>query len=278
MRIEDCIVRVERRTGGGCLDLAIVFAQQFVGPIFRLLLTFAVPSCLLTWWLTIDSTDMLLIAIPIFCMFSSLMSATLIATVGPQVFGVPLSTGTGLRSLWERIFGFLFLTGVVRVAQIACAACLFVPALVATAMVGHLHEVLFLERTAVRDVFQRLNTLGKGGGFSRNLSRLVGLIAFWVIGSGGLFILIDQLSAWVFNTPIFRGTMITGEDWLEAFSSAIVDDQAVILLLQVAVWLPFPIVRLAWFFCYLDQRIRNECWDLDLQFQMESARLEGRSA
>jgi hypothetical protein len=43
MRIEDCIVRVERRTGGGCLDLAIVFTQRFIRPILRLLLTFAVP-------------------------------------------------------------------------------------------------------------------------------------------------------------------------------------------------------------------------------------------
>ena len=277
MRIEDCIVRVERRTGGGCLDLAIIFARQFAGPILRLLLTFAVPSCLITWWLTIDSTDMLLIAVPIFFIFSSLMSATLIATVGPQVFGVPLSTRTGLRSVWERIFGFLFLTGVVRAAQGVCAACLVVPALLPTAMLGHLTEVLFLERTAVGDVVRRLNILGKGGGFSRNLSRLVGLIAFWAIGSAGLLILIDQLSAWVFNTPIFRGTMITGEDGLEAFWAAMVDDPAVILLLQVAVWIPFPIVRLAWFFCYLDQRIRNECWDLHLQFQMESARLEGPS-
>jgi hypothetical protein len=34
------------------------------------------------------------------------------------------------------------------------------------------------------------------------------------------------------------------------------------------------VIRLAWFFCYLDQRIRNECWDLQLQYRAEAARLE----
>ena len=68
--------------------------------------------------------------------------------------------------------------------------------------------------------------------------------------------------------------MIDGEAWFDAFAASIVDDRAVIVLLQVALWIPFPIVRLAWFFCYLDQRIRNEFWDLDLQFREEAVRLQ----
>ena len=54
----------------------------------------------------------------------------------------------------------------------------------------------------------------------------------------------------------------------------ILDDPAFLTALQLALWLPYPVVRLAWFFCYLDQRIRNECWDLQLQYRVEAARLE----
>jgi len=278
MRIEDCIVAVERRTGGGCLDLAIVFTQQFIGPIFRLFVTFAVPSCAITWWLTSGGTDMLLVAVPVFLFFSSLMSAALIATVGPQVFGVPLSTRNGLTAIRKRFFSFVIFTVLVRIAQGALASCLILPAIFPTAMLGHLYEVLFLERTPAKEVSRRLSNLGKGGGYSRNLSRLVGLLCFWAICSVGLFIFINQLAGWIFNVEIFQGSMIAGEDSFDAFAASIVDDQAVILLLQVAVWIPYPVVRLAWFFCYLDQRIRNECWDLDLQFRVEAARMEEQPA
>ena len=48
--------------------------------------------------------------------------------------------------------------------------------------------------------------------------------------------------------------------------------------IQFTIWLPYPVIRLAWFFCYLDQRIRNECWDLQLQFRAEAARLEELAA
>lgn len=278
MRIEDCIVRVERRTGGGCLDLAIVFTQQFFGPIVRLLITFAVPCCALTWWLAEDRTDLLFMSVSLFVIFSSLMSATLIATVGPQVFGVPLSTSSGVNAVRQRLFAFLTLTVLARIIQGVLSFCLIIPAILPTAILGHLNEVLFLEKTPLNSVGRRLTHLIRGSGFSRNLSRLFGLITFWAICSLGLFVLIDQLAAWIFNVQIFKGTMIDGEDWLDAFAASIADDRNVILLAQIAVWIPFPIVRLAWFFCYLDQRIRNECWDLDLQFRLEANRLEEPAA
>lgn len=278
MRIEDCIVRVERRNGGGCLDLAIVFTQQFFKPIARLLFTFAVPCCALTWWLADGRTDLLFLAVSMFAIFSSLMSATLIATVGPQVFGVPLSTSGGIRAVRRRLFSFLTLTVLVRIVQGALSFCFVLPAVLPTAVLGHLNEVLFLEKTPLNGVGRRLTHLIRGNGFSRNLSRLFGLLMFWAICSLGLFVLIDQLAALVFNIRIFKGSMINGEDWVHAFMASIMDDRAVVLLAQIAVWIPFPIIRLAWFFCYLDQRIRNECWDLDLQFRAEAARLEEQPA
>ena len=51
MKVEDCIVAVERRRLGGCIDLAFVFVRTYALPIGILTLTFAVPCCLLTWLL-----------------------------------------------------------------------------------------------------------------------------------------------------------------------------------------------------------------------------------
>ena len=63
-------------------------------------------------------------------------------------------------------------------------------------------------------------------------------------------------------------------DGRDVFLQLTHDDPAFLTTIQLALWLPYPVIRLAWFFCYLDQRIRNECWDLQLQYRAEAARLE----
>jgi hypothetical protein len=79
----------------------------------------------------------------------------------------------------------------------------------------------------------------------------------------------------VFNRPIFFAIMFeASRDGRDVFLGLTHDDPAFLTTIQLALWLPYPVIRLAWFFCYLDQRIRNECWDLQLQYRAEAARLE----
>lgn len=275
MRVEDCIVSVERRTTGGCIDLAFVFARQFIVPLSILTLCFAVPSTLLVWLIgTSMRHDVFLPAMFVFAFFTMLMSGALVATVGPQVFGVPISTKAALKGLLSRFLAYVFLGILAR----ATGFCMVVPLLFVMAWCGHLPEVMFLERTPLNQVTQRLSWLSKGGGYSRNLGRIISIGCFWFLFSVGLFLVIDLLSGWVFNTPIFFGSIAPGPDRTEAFLNLVVDDPLLVTFMQICFWLTYPIVRLAWFFCYLDQRIRNECWDLELQFRIESVRLQEQMA
>ncbi len=75
MKVEECIVTVERRSTGGCLDLAFVFAREFSGPLFRLWLICALPSCVLVWLLASVSAGMLIWSMVIFLFFSSVFSS-----------------------------------------------------------------------------------------------------------------------------------------------------------------------------------------------------------
>lgn len=50
-------------------------------------------------------------------------------------------------------------------------------------------------------------------------------------------------------------------------------DPKVVTVLMGVLWLVYPLARMAWFFCYLDQRIRNECWDVELDFRRDARRL-----
>jgi hypothetical protein len=46
-------------------------------------------------------------------------------------------------------------------------------------------------------------------------------------------------------------------------------------VLVSVLWIVYPVIRLAWMFCYLDVRIRKEGWDLEIDFRVEARRLEG---
>ncbi|MFO0977197.1 MAG: hypothetical protein U0996_12415 [Planctomycetaceae bacterium] len=268
MKVEDCIVVVERRSLGGCIDLAFVFAREFAGPLFRLWALCAIPSCLTILLFASLSTDLLIISVLVFMFFSAVFNALLVSSMGPQVFGVPISLSQAAKSWRKRLISWFFLTAFSRLAQ--CIGFVFV-----TAYVGHLPEVLLLEQSKVNGVTSRLSWLCGGGGFGRNLGRVIGLSAFWAGMTVGLFLLIDFLSTTLLNYPILasrRGA--TSVDQSTLMAQLFLDDARVHVVLQLALWLPYPMIRLAWFFCYLDQRIRNECWDLQVQFRAEAARLE----
>lgn len=275
MKVEDCIVAVERRTVGGCLDLAFLFTRQFAVPICRLTLVFAVPGCLLVAGLASVTTDMLIPSILIFSFFHAWFAGALVAAVGPQVFGVRISTRVALRSLLQRFWSFGLLTALARGMQLLTAFCVVIPSVFITAWCGHLPEVMILEKTPMPQVMSRLSWLAAGGGYSRNLGRVLGLLAFWALLSFGLFVLIDFLADVLFHVQIVPGRIASfAPDASQRLQSAAFDDPLVLTTLQIALWLPAPVIRVAWFFCYLDQRIRNECWDLDLQFRVEALRLE----
>jgi len=275
MRVEDCLVTVERRSAGGCIDLAFVFTRQFFVPIYRLMLLFAVPNCIIAWWLTSMATDMLIPNLILFSIFSAFFGGALVAAIGPQVFGVPISIRAAVRGLRQHIFTYGLMMGVARVFQLLTSFCVILPSILVTSWCGHIAEVVVLEKTPLPNVTSRLSWLAAGGGYGRNLSRVATLLVFWALLSGGLLVLIDVLALMLFNVPIFLGQLsVATPDTDRLLASVLLDDPKVQLTICVALWLPYPIIRVAWFFCYLDQRIRNECWDLDLQFRVEAIRLE----
>jgi hypothetical protein len=275
MKVEECIVTVERRSMGGCLDLAFVFAREFSGPLFRLWLICAVPSCVLVWLLASVSAGMLLWSLVIFLFFSSVFSALLVACIGPQVFGVPISVRASLKAWRKRFWGWLLLSFVLRMMQVIIGICVVFPAIFVTAYGGHMPEVLLLEQAHVNNVTKRLSWLAGGGGYARNLGRLLGLMIFWFVMSFGLFLIIDFLATSLFNVPIFFKIAVNSSRAIgDVLSQLLYDDPKVLTVIQLTIWLPYPVIRLAWFFCYLDQRTRNECWDLQLQFRAEATRLE----
>ena len=282
MRVEDCIVTVERRTLGGCVDLAFVFARELFGPLFRLLLVCAVPCIAIVWLLTSRLTLQLIPCILVTMFFTGVFSSLLVSCMGPQVFGVPISVRSAVRVWRRRFWVWLILTGIMRLFQALSGFCFVIPSVFVTAFAAYVPEVLFLEQAPASKVTTRLNWLAGGGGYSRSLGRSAALTLSWWLMGLSLFVLIDFLSTMLLNMPILvsRVTFRSSDpgdqiaETFEAWFQMVGDDPRVAIATQLAIWLPYPVIRLAWFFCYLDQRIRNECWDLQLQCRIEASRLE----
>jgi hypothetical protein len=119
----------------------------------------------------------------------------------------------------------------------------------------------------------RLLRASGGDLFVRSLG--IGFFVFAVTVS--LFLLADY-AANLFNMPIFIGRIA---DSLPSYGSGngfpmtsiaadafylLGKDPRVLTALTAATLLVYPIGRLAWFFCYVDVRVRRDLWDAELEF------------
>lgn len=273
MRVEDCIVDVKCRGAAGCIDLACVFQRRFVGPIINLLLIFAVPS-LVIGWLILQYRDFSLVwMLLVWSFFSSLFCGALIAGIGPQVFGQPFRVNEALQSLRRRLPLYFVWVLLIRILQVFLSLCFVLPATLIAPFTGFLAEVMFLEQTPAGKIYSRMSALSKNY-FTSLLIRYWLVLIFVVILVAGLFTSIFFLGTFLFNLPGLADRLDRrAEDPISLLISLFSDPFAGTVL-QACFWCVTPLARLAWFFMYLDSRIRRECWDLDVAFQIEARRLE----
>ena len=275
MQVEDCIVNVERRSAGGCIDLAFAFTRQFAAPIYRLLLWFLIPSALIYWFTFSQFENQIGWASVIFLVFAPFFSAALVAGMGPQVFGVPFESRKALNSVLKRSFGYGVLMLVLRIFQVLTGFCFVLPSLFVSAAYGHIAEVMLLEQSKVNEVTGRLYWLCGGGGLGRYCLHLIYFGFYWFVSAVGVFLIFDFLSSTLFSQNILFGRIVGSPDIFQAIADLLIRDSSVTLVFFISAWLTYPIIRLAWFFSYLDNRIRSECWDIEVKFRQEAIRLRG---
>ena len=108
--------------------------------------------------------------------------------------------------------------------------------------------------------------------------------AVWMAQFGCLiwavvFITIDAAASLIFRTPIFLGRLgkvpsgAEAETYFKLAWELLVNDPLVLATLTSTALLIYVINRLAWFFCYIDIRVRRDCWDLELQIARATRRL-----
>lgn len=272
MRIEAATIVIEPRSVGACLDLAVLFYRRHAREILKLTLVFALPATLLCYRIAHRSDSGLFWGGVVFFFLSPFLGAALVVGAGRGVFGEPFEAGSALRAVGARLGRLLAAVLISRAVIVLCGAlCVGIPGLFPAVYYGFLPELLLLEDLKGRRARQRLSDIVRRTYVDLTV-RALSILAFMTAMVLSLFTLLDQASGILLGLPILFGRASGALFW-EEMRALVFYDPWVLSVLSVTAWLVYPLARLAWFFCYLDVRIRKEGWDVELDFRSEAERL-----
>lgn len=276
MKLDGAIFSIERRTVGGCIDLAVVFLREHFFGVLRLLAWFAVPSIALTWWLVARSDWTLAGCLFLFALQSPVFGAALVGAAGHRVFGDRFSARNGIMLLLKRLPLILVLTLLARLFSMAGMFFLLFPGYMIATRYGFLAEILLLESCPGKRCETRLSDL-LNQTFRRLVGRLLAIVLFYIVVVIALFMVVDLASGTLLGIPILSGRVSGLAYFVDEVMTLLTRDPRVTTTLVAVLWFVYPITRLAWMFCYLDNRIEKEGWDVELNFRVEAHRLEAAS-
>jgi hypothetical protein len=131
---------------------------------------------------------------------------------------------------------------------------------------------------------RRTNELLKGE-IGDLFQRSAGLVVFCGLLWFVLLVTVDFASARLLGIPILWGRVTVDTSYLGGFMESVPylmdflwSDPVVVTAALACALYAYVIGRLAWFFCYIDVRVRRDCWDMELAILQEARRLETAGA
>ena len=273
MKLDGAIFPIERRSIGACIDLATVFYRVHARSLLALSLCFGIPAVALSYWVSRETELGMFWSLLAFYAASPFLGAGIVYGAGRRLFGDSFSAGICLWGILTRLIALTFSFAIVRVAMVLAFFFFFFPAWLLGTQYGFLSETLLLEDAPFSKVSRRLAELTRGG-FGMLAWRLLVIIFFAAVMGSSFFMMFDLLSRAIVGWPILTGRISSSLYVFDEIGTLLASDPRVVATVQAVLWLVYPLARLAWFFCYLDARIRKECWDLELDFRVEAKRLE----
>lgn len=277
MRFEQATIALEPRTIGNCFDLAVAFCGRQLGPLLRLWAIFAVPTAGLVYFVCRESELGFSLAAAMAFLVSGPYGVMLVDGAAASVFGEPFTLRQVNQQLQHGGWGTAARVLLMRPAIAVGLACCIVPGVLLGVQFGflaekralaHLHQQRHDRRT------EELVRLEFGDLVLRGMLMFACGLGFWVV----LFLTVDVASHLLFGVPIYLGRLAELSRGEYAEFGELVwftwSDPLVLSVATATALLIYPICRLAWFFGYIDLRVRRDCWDLELEFLQEAGRLE----
>ena len=280
MRFDRVAIPLVPRSTANCIDLAVCFARQHLAPIAGLWAIVALPTCALVYVLVDRYEFQMPLALLVFLLATSPLGVLIMAGAAPSAFGEPFTfRGTWSRLGWRGTV--LLCRGVALRCLIAVGTVLFLfPGWYLAVRTGFFVEQATLSHLDRHLHDRRADELLKGeigDLFSRSGAIFSFCALLWLV----MLLTANFVSTHLLGLPILWGRLGLDASYLDDMSDSTTyvlgflwgDPVVVTAALGVAL-LVYPIGRLAWFFCYVDVRVRRDCWDMELQIMQEAERLE----
>lgn len=302
-RIDRATISLLPRSTADCLDMAVMFFGRHLRTILGLCLAFMVPAGALVYGLSYVYEIDVRVALIVAFLATSPLGVLLVSRTAAGAFGgpsppAPLAEGEGngvrtggvphMKTLLGLLNSAMFLRGFLAVGP---TLCLF-PVNPGMVLIGVLMGLIGLW-AAMRFGFRAeqvcLADLEDGSKQHRTTSLIreeagdlmfrAGSIGLFCLGLWlAMFVTLDLVAHLLFGFPIFLGRVFAGPDGMFSdgyFVELMVYDPLVLTAVTVTGFPVYALGRLAWFFCYIDLRVRRDCWDMELEFAQEAQRLQG---
>jgi hypothetical protein len=265
MNVRDARIEIRSRSATEVIDLAVLFARAHWRPLFSLVALLGLPAVAVAAGIH-RLTGSPWPALLVFSLLTALPSGAVVLAASRLVFGTPMHVGPSLR-LYASAWAGLFFR---RLGQ-TLLVLLLLPVGAGVALRlrwAFTPMIVLLERLGGRELARRrvgLNRRGGVGTLGLDLTCwLVCVLLLLCVAVVIELVVTDFLGAWseggLFSGEALRDPVRLGT-WMLAWLAVL------------------PIGQLAWFFAYINARIRGEGWDLELGFREAAARLEsGRKA
>lgn len=270
MRLDHATFALVPRSTADCLDMAVMFYGRHLFSIAQLCCWVALPCGAAAYYLARFEEFNILVALPIVFVGTSPLGLLLITTTAASAFGEPFRFRDSLRRFgwrapWDLIEGF----GIQVLTILGLMLCLF-PGLWFAARTGFRIEQSTLSRLEKHLHDRRTSDL-VASQIGELMIRICWIAAFCALTFIVLFVTTDWFGSILFGFPNMFAAMV--DDTADPMMVLRSDPLRIVLATVVGLFV-FPIGRLAWFFCYIDLRVRLDLWDMELRFLQEKRRLE----
>lgn len=281
MKLEQATLALRPRSLPQCLDLSLVMLRAHGMALLKLWGIVAIPICALVYLAVYYGDFTLWLGLFAFWVGTVPLGMLLVAAAAPSAFGENPSVRGTFRHLGAGggILLFLKLLGLRFLSLIALFP-VFFPGIWIALRTGFMTEQAVLSRLDNRSYDHRAGDLFKGETFELFLRGVV-IVAYCCVLFVVLFVTCDLIGSSL-SFPIFYGRIARGLDpqyynkgeEFEAIWLFLTADPVVVTTLLAVALAVYPVGRLAWLLCYIDLRVRRDCWDMEVSIVNEARRLE----
>ena len=282
MNLNEARIPFVPRTASNCLDLAVMLVRRQFIAVLRLWLLITFPCCLCIFALSQQQeVSFLTIALIVFFV-SSPLGIQLTAKATAQTLGQSARVRTPNKPAWRRSISLLMKGLLLRVAVLAGLFAGILPGIWIAVRTGFFVEKACLNGAAYGRHDSQTDQVLRAE-FGDLVARACIIFAFCAALWVTLFFTLDVTMELLFGFPILMGRILK-----EAQSTSqqermfdggligewITNDPVVLCAMMSTALGVYCIGRVAWFLCYLNVRVKADCWDIELQFAEQVQQLE----